>query len=565
MIHLPASPKAFSKASWDEILPYYNNLLYAELSVDNVEAWLETWSDLEDLFEEARESAYFAYTCDTTDAAKEADNLRFQTELEPNAAEQRVGLAQRLVALGYSRDGLSEALKRFETTIAIFREANVALKADVEGLSAEYQKVTGAMTADWNGETVALPRLRPFMQDVDRAVREKAWRLHREPYVRDRDVLARIFDDQYRLRQEIAANAGFANFRDYMHAEKFRFDYSPDDCYAFHEAVAETCVPAVKRILEKSRRKLGVDSMRPWDTLVDPEGKPPLRPFTEVEDFISGSVQIFNRVDPVLGGYFETMESEKLLDLESRRGKAPGGYMTALPHRRRPIVFMNAVGVHDDLVTLMHEAGHCFHGFEEMEHQALCFQRGPGMEMAEVGSMAMELLSAPYWGRENGGFYSEEDYRRARVQHLEGIIGFFPHCATIDAFQHWIYTSGKGDDAIARDAEWIRLRERFEAGIDYSGLHAEWVARWYQQLHIFEVPFYYIEYGIAQLGALQVWRNARRDQAGAVAAYRRALALGSTRPLPQLYEAANIKLAFDRQTIGELVEMIEEELERLEA
>jgi oligoendopeptidase F len=239
--------------------------------------------------------------------------------------------------------------------------------------------------------------------------------------------------------------------------------------------------------------------------------------------------------------------------------------MTELPYRRRPLIFMNAVGVHDDLVTLVHEAGHSFHGFEEMEQQPLAFQHGPGMEMAEVASMAMELLSAPYWGQDHGGFYSEEDYRRARIQHLEGIIGFFPHCATIDAFQHWIYSSGKGEDAVARDDEWIRLRERFEKGVDYTGLRPEWIARWYQQLHIFEVPFYYIEYGIAQLGALQVWRNARRDQAEAVAAYRRALALGSTRSLPELYAAANIRLAFDRETIGELVGMVEEELERLEA
>ena len=565
MISLPTSPAAFGKASWDEILPFYNDLLDAELDLDNVEAWLASWSALENLFEEARETAYFAYTCDTTDARKEEDNLRFQTELEPNAAEQRVRLAAKLVALGYSRDDLAETLRRFRRTISIFREANVPLKAEVERLSAEYQKVTGSMTAQWHGETLALPRLRPFVQDPDRSVREDAWRLQRAPYVAHRDELARIFSDQYRLRQEIATNAGFANFRDYMHAEKFRFDYSPDDCYRFHEAVAQKVVPAAARILERHRRKLGLDRLLPWDTLVDPDGRPSLRPFTDVNQFISGTVNIFKRVDPVLGGYFKTMQDENLLDLESRRGKAPGGYMTALPHRRRPLIFMNAVGVHDDLVTLVHEAGHSFHGFEEMEHQGLAFQRGPGMEMAEVGSMAMELLSAPYWGRDNGGFYSEEDYRRARVQHLEGIITFFPHCATVDAFQHWIYSSGEGHDPVARDSEWIRLRELFETGVDYSGLRSEWIARWYQQLHIFEVPFYYIEYGIAQLGALQVWRNARRDQAAAVSAYRRALALGSTRPLPELYAAANIELAFDGETIGELVQMVEEELGRLEA
>jgi oligoendopeptidase F len=237
--------------------------------------------------------------------------------------------------------------------------------------------------------------------------------------------------------------------------------------------------------------------------------------------------------------------------------------MTELAKKRRPLIFMNAAGIADDLVTLVHEAGHSFQGFEQFDNDLLFCQRWPGAEMAEVGSMAMELLSAPYWSRERGGYYSEEDYRRARIDHLEGIILFFPHCATIDAFQHWIYTDPAGGDAKARDAAWLDLRKRFEQGIDYSGLHREWTARWYQQLHIFEVPFYYIEYGIAQLGALQIWRNAMRDQAAALAAYRHALGLGSTRPLPELFEAAGVKLAFDSATIGELVELVDTELHKL--
>jgi oligoendopeptidase F len=259
------------------------------------------------------------------------------------------------------------------------------------------------------------------------------------------------------------------------------------------------------------------------------------------------------------------MRDEGLLDLESRKGKAPGGYMTDLPQSKRPLIFMNAAGVADDVVTLMHESGHAFQGFEQFDRGLLFCQRWPGMEMAEVGSMAMELLSAPYWGRGAGGYYSEEDYRRARIDHLERIILFFPHCATVDAFQHWIYTDRAGVDADARDEHWLQLREQYERGVDYGDLRAERVARWYQQVHFFEVPFYYIEYGIAQLGALQIWRNAMRDQSRAVADYRRALGLGSTRPLPELFEAADIKLAFDAATIGELVALVEQELARLEA
>ncbi|HVD02152.1 MAG TPA: M3 family oligoendopeptidase [Candidatus Dormibacteraeota bacterium] len=563
MIALPESSKDFARLSWDEILPFYNDLFYRELTLADAKEWLDDWSSFEDLLAEAREQTYFDYTCDTADPVKEADNLRFQTEIEPNAAEQRVRLSRRLLDVGYSTADLEESLRRFRTTNEIFREESVPLKADVEKLGAEYQKVVGAFTAEWEGEELPLPRLRPFMLDPDRTIRERAWRLHRQPYVAARDQLAHLFDEQYRLRQKLARNSGFDNFRDYMHVEKHRFDYTPEDCYAFHQAVEDKVVPAVARILDRRRKQMGVEILRPWDLGVDQLGRPALRPFASTEEFVERAVNVFEKVDPKLGANFKTMQSEGLLDLQSRKGKAPGGYMTDLPRRKRPLIFMNAAGVADDLITLVHEAGHCFHGFEQFENDLLFCQRWPGMEMAEVGSMAMELLSAPYWSREQGGFYSEEDYRRARIDHLEGILTFFPHCATVDAFQHWIYTDASGGDAAARDASWLALRRRFEPGVDYSGLTAEWVARWYQQLHIFEVPFYYIEYGIAQLGALQVWRNALHDQEEAVAAYRRALGLGATRPLPELYQAAGIKLAFDAGTIGELVDLVEGELDKL--
>jgi oligoendopeptidase F len=563
MTALPESSRDFAKLSWDEILPFYNDLFFRPLTAGNARQWLDDWSSFEDLLAEAREQVYFDYTCDTTSPEKEADNLRFQTEIEPNAAEQRVRLSRRLLEAGYSTPDLEESLRRFRTTNEIFREESVPLKAEVERLGAEYQKIAGAMSADWDGEELPLPRLRPFMLDPDRAVREKAWRLHRKPYVDQRDELATLFDAQFNLRQQIGRNAGFDNFRDYMHTDKHRFDYTPDDCYAFHRAVEEKVVPAVARILERRKETMGVDSLRPWDVGVDPKGRAALRPFETAEEFIERGVSVFSRVDPELGREFKTMQDEGLLDLQSRKGKAPGGYMTDLPRRKRPLIFMNAAGIGDDLVTLVHEAGHSFHGFAQFANDLLFCQRWPGMEMAEVGSMAMELLSAPYWSRSQGGYYSEDDHRRARIEHLEGILLFFPHCATVDAFQHWIYTDPEGGDADMRDAAWLDLRRRFERGVDYSGLTAEWTARWYQQLHIFEVPFYYIEYGIAQLGALQVWRNALDDQEGAVKAYRHALGLGSTRPLPELYQAAGIELAFDAGTIGQLVELVETELAKL--
>ncbi len=305
--------------------------------------------------------------------------------------------------------------------------------------------------------------------------------------------------------------------------------------------------------------------LRPWDTGADPLGRPALRPYEQIDDLVSGTARMLGRVNPVFGEYLETMQREQLLDLESRPGKAPGGYCTGFEYSQRPFIFMNASGTQDDVETLLHEGGHAIHSFETFEHLPLVFQRYPGEEMAEVGSMAMELLAAPYLEASEGGFYSAEDARRARTEHLEGILSGLAWIAAVDAFQHWIYASGEGHDRDARDAAWNRIAARFDGGLDWTGVEAEGLGRWYRQLHIFLVPFYYIEYGIAQLGALQVWRNSLSDQKGAVEAYRTALALGNTRSLPELYAAAGASFSFDRATVGELAGMIETHLAEMGA
>jgi oligoendopeptidase F len=565
VIEIPTRPDRLMRFEWSDFQRIYDALAAEPLDADAADEWLARWAQFEDALAEAREQVHFDYTCNTADAEAEALNLKFQTEIEPRAEEQRVRLSERLLATGYSRPDLVESLRRFRTTRDIFRPENVRLLGEIQGLNAEYEKITGAMTAVWEGEEIPLPRLRPFMLDPDRSTRERAWRLHRKPYVDQRDRLADLFTQQYRLRRDVARHAGFDSFRDFVHTEKHRYDYTPADCYAFHEAVLEVAVPASRRILDSWRSQMGLETLRPWDVGVDPQGRPPLRPFSDDAEFRRRAADIFDRVDPELADRFRIMDSEGLLDLASRKGKAPGGYMTDLPVRRRPLIFMNASGVADDVVTLVHESGHAFQGFEQFDNGLIFCQRWPGMEMAEVGSMAMELLSAPFWHSDTGGYYSDEDYRRARIDHLQRAILFFPHCASVDAFQHWIYTDPEGEDAEARDAHWLKLRRQYEPGVDYSDLEAEWIARWYQQLHIFELPFYYIEYGIAQLGAIQIWRNAMKDQAKAVAAYRRALGLGSTRPLPELFAEADARLAFDRQTMADLIGLVEEELERLQA
>ena len=558
------TPDLFTNATWADIAPRFDELADAPLSLDNVESWLQAWSDLHVAINEAVARAWVAYTVNTNDKVAEEAYNRLTGQVEPNVHEQTVRLAGRLLDLGYERDDLAVMLKTFRNQQEIFRSRNVAINQKLQPLNARYEKITGGMMATWDGERLPLAQLRPYLLDPDRSIRKKAFLKRMAPYIRSRSKLADIFDRQYALRQRMAKNAGFANYRDFAFREKNRFDYTPDDCLAFHDAVAETIVPVVTRLHARKAKELGVRSIRPWDTEADAQGRPGLRPYETTDQLIAGTARMLGKVNPVFGDYLETMDREGLLDLESREGKAPGGYCTSFEFSGRPFIFMNAANTHDDVQTLLHEGGHAIHSFESIKSIPLSFARDPGEEMAEVGSMAMELLAAPYLEETNGGFYSAEDARRARREHLESVLFVLTWVATVDAFQHWLYTSGKGGDRTMRDAAWQEIAGRFNAGVDWSGLEHESIARWYRQLHIWLVPFYYIEYAIAQLGALQVWRNSLNDQAGATEAYRAALALGNTRPLPELFEAAGARFAFDAGTIGELATLIEDQLALLD-
>ena len=560
---LPASPEALADARWDDVAPLYDQLAAAPLDASMLDAWLEAWSTLEELLTEAASRAMIAYTLDTADEAKEAAHLRFSMEVMPRADERSVALARRLLDSGLERPDLVVTLRRFRTASEIFREANVPIFSELEELGARYQRITGSMTVDWDGQVLPLPRLQPFLKSPDRAVRERAFRALTGPYIRERDEMASLFDVMYERRQRIAANAGFANFRDYVFPAKYRFDYTPDDCARFHEAIESAVVPAVARALEHRRTRLRLDALRPWDLQVDPYDSVPSPPFRDGAELAGRAERAFMEVDPALGRHFRTMMDEGLLDLESRRDKAPGGYCDTLHFSGRPFIFMNAAGIPEDVMTLLHEAGHAFHAFEA-DRQPLIWQRHPGSESAELASMSMELLAAPYLA-EPAGFYTPAGAECAELEHLEDVLITLGHVASVDAFQDWIYTSGEGGDAAARDAAWLRIRARFERGVDWTGLTTERVARWYRQLHIFLYPFYYIEYGIAQVGALQVWRNAQRDRRSAVRMYREGLALGATRPLPELFRAAGARLTFDPAELLALVEMVEERMAMLRA
>ncbi|MBL8961671.1 MAG: M3 family oligoendopeptidase [Gemmatimonadetes bacterium] len=556
----PTSPADLRDATWEDLAPLYDALAAAPITGDGT-AWLTAWSQLQSMVEEAGSLAMIEYTCDTTDPAREAANLRWSSEIFPQVVEQHVRLARRLVDSGLEPPGMSMVLREFRSDIAIFREENVPLFTELEEHVAAYQKVTGGLSVEWEGASLTVPQLQPFLKVADRAVRERAFRTGARAYLDQREVLAAQFDAMFALRQQIAANAGFPDHMAWAFAAKHRFDYTPDDCAQFHEAVATTVTPVVERLMAHRAQVLGVTTVRPWDTLVQLEARDPVRPFADVDGLVAPAQRIFDRLDPELGARFREMSTHGLLDLGSRPGKAPGGYCTNLAWRKQPFIFMNAVGVPDDVNTLVHEAGHCFHDFAANQLPWL-WQRSAGHEAAELASMSMELLVTP-WLVQPTGYYTPEQARAVEIEQLEDVLTSLCHIASVDAFQRWIYTSGDGHDASARDQAWLRIRARFEAGVDWSGLEAERVARWYRQLHIFELPFYYIEYGIAQLGALQLWRDAQRDPAGTLARYRAFQALGGTRPLPELYAAAGARLIFDREGMAELVGLVEQRLEAL--
>lgn len=566
---LPDSPAAFRDAPLEEIESHYREL--AERPLDDVEQWLADWSRLEELLQETLMIAVIDYDCDTKDPEKERVSLRLTSEIAPELEKWSVRLGDRLVECGYTRPDLETALARFRNRTELFREENVALTAELERLGSEHRKVIGALSVEWEGSELTPPQLRPFASSGDRAVRERAFRAFFGCYIAAHNELADIYDRMLRARGQMARNAGFENYRDYGHRLHNRFDYTPDDCLRLHDAVEEHVTPAIDRIYRRRAEvmQLGTTEVRPWDAIdshvasPDPLGRPAIMPFKTQHELVTVAQRVFERVDPNFGEEFASLIENEVLDLMSRPGKGPGAFCAMLPVRRLPFLFENASGISGDVDTLLHESGHAFHAFATMNNLPLIFQWEYGSEIAEVASMGMELLGRPYLRASEGGFYSEEDYRRIQIDHLEEILVSLGHMASVDAFQQWVYTQTEIPDVSARDGYWISLRQRFERGVDWSGCEAERIARWYEQPHFFLYPLYYIEYALAQLGALQVWRNAKRNQAEAVAAYRRALALGGTRPLPELYAAAGAELVFDSAKLAPLVQFVEEELDRL--
>ena len=530
-------------------------------SAADLERWLVAAGELNSAVSQEGVKRYVAMTCQTDDPEREASYLSFIRDIEPKLKPVQNEIRNRYLDSSFRGQLPADRYTVFERALenrrALYREANIPRETQLAELEQQYQKIMGAMTVTFQGQERTLAQMAPFLEQTDRAVRQTAWELSANRRLQDRDQLDDLFDQMMALRIEVAREAGFTSFVDFAFRQRERFDYGINDALTFHSAVEQVVVPLARQIQETHRANLGVPALRPWDTAVDSLGRPPLKPFEDVSKLAEGSETIFRAVDAELGAQFAYLRSQGLLDLANRKGKAPGGYQTTYEDDRLPFIFMNAVGLDGDVRTLLHEGGHAFHTLACRGEPLAAYRESP-LEFCEVASMTMELFGASG----PNPFYNQAEADRSNRKLLEGIVLILPWIATVDAFQHWIYTH-PGHTRDDRKTAWRSLIDRFGGNIDWTGYEEARDHSWHRQLHIFLYPFYYIEYGIAQLGALQLWQRSLTDRAGAVAAYRRALALGGSRPLPDLFAAAGTRFGFDKELIAPLMTTIGQELARL--
>lgn len=550
--------------SWDSIQKYYDEL--AERMIRTQEDLIKWWKDrseLESVLEEDMAWRYIKMNADTANKALAEDFNFFVTEIEPNISIWTNKLDHKLVQSEFSGE-LEQGkyfvpIRSIRRSIDLFREENVPVFAEMQQKEQEYGQISSRMTVEMEGKTLTLQQASNYLKNLSRDIRELAYRKIQERKLDDSAALDELFDQLLELRNTVAINAGFSNFRDYKFEDMGRFDYSVQDCFDFHDAIKESFVPLLEKLHLNRKQKLGFEVLKPWDLDVDVQGKEPLKPFEESEQLIQRAISCFNRVRPSYGSYLKTMKEGGFLDLESRIGKAPGGFNYPLYESNIPFIYMNATGNNRDLVTMMHEGGHAIHSFLCANHEIVNFKSTPS-EVAELASMSMELISMEHWDE----FYSDpEELKRAKINQLEGIIKIMPWVATVDKFQHWIYTN-KGHTLEERAAAWTKILDEFSSGVVDSDEFENYRKHsWKGQLHIFEVPFYYIEYAMSQLGAVAIWRNFRRNPAEALDNYEKALKLGYTVPVPEIYKTAGIKFDFSSEYVNELAVFVEQELEKL--
>lgn len=553
---------SFTVTTWDELRPWFDNLANRPiLSAEDLKTWLRDRSELESAISEELGWRYIKMTCYTEDKTLLERYQDFVENIQPKIAPVSDQLNRKAVASPYldalaKEEGFTILIRNLKKDIEIFREENVPLFTEINLESQKYAQLNGAMTIAWKGQELTLQQASVLLLETDRSVREDVYKLITGRRLKDKETLDDLYTKLIGVRHKVAVNAGFQNFRDYMFKSYGRFDYTPKDCFDFHDSVSSEVVPVLEELAEKRKDQMKLTTLRPWDKAVDAEGRPPLKAFSGGKDLTTKGIEVFRRLDPFLGDCLSTMEAMGHLDLESRKGKAPGGYNYPLAEIGIPFIFMNATSTMRDMTTLMHEGGHAVHNFLTKD-LALSEFKNPPMEVAELASMAMELLSMDHW---DVFFTNPQDLARARQEQLEDIVETLPWVATIDKFQHWIYEHPSHSPE-QRLRQWNVVYQEFADTVtDWSGLDEARNYLWQKQLHLYEVPFYYIEYGMAQLGAIALWRNFRRNKAEGLAGYQRALKLGNLRTIPEIYKAAGIKFDFSKSYIRELMNFVRKEM-----
>jgi len=550
---------------WENLEPLFNELLQRTiLTIEELELWLKDKSELEAALEEDFAWRYIRMSCDTANEKLVEDFQYFATEIDPKISPLANQLNKKLIANELSEQ-LDEQkyfvyLRAIRKGLEIYREENIELFTKLQVAQQKYQATTGAMSVHIDEQEYTLEQAANFLKDVSRETRQNAWEIIQQRRLVDKDDLNILFDELITMRHQVALNAGFENFRDYMFQALGRFDYTPHDCYKFHEAIEKEVVPILKEQAQKRAEALKLEVLKPWDMEVSTTGKPALKPFQNGAELIDKTIACFNAIDPKLGQMLQTMKANNLFDVESRKGKAPGGYNYPLAETGAPFIFMNSANSLRDLTTMVHEGGHAVHTFLTANLELNDFKHCPS-EVAELASMSMELISMDYW---DVYFDNEADLIRAKREQLTDVLKTLPWVAVIDQFQHWIYTN-PGHNAADRETAFKQIYERFGAGFtNWEDLDQEFGNLWQKQLHLFEVPFYYIEYAIAQLGAIAIYKNYKENPQQAIKQYLDALSLGYTRPMNEIYETAGIKFDFTQGYVEELATFIKNELAKLD-
>ncbi len=561
------APADLDPSDWNQLEPLYKSLLERPTdSLEQLRQWLADFSELSAIVAEYGSRKNIDAACHTDDPEIEKAFLHYIENIAPKLKPIFFEMQKKLLAspahTELDNDRFGILVREWKSSVELYRDENVPLQTEVAKLNQEYDKTVGAMTVDFDGQTLTLQQLSRYLEEPDRETREQAWRLSADRRLEDREKFDTIFDKMLDLRKQMAANADMSDYRAYMWKAMDRFDYTPEHCHQFAEAVEKVCLPLIDKMDAQRKASLGVDALRPWDLAVDVKNRSPLKPFDkdQPQDLVDKACEVFSRVNPGLGSDFATLKMGRNLDLESRKGKRAGGFQSSLQESKEPFIFMNAAGLDNDVRTMLHEAGHAFHFIWAAAVEPLIFMRHAPMEFCEVASMSMELIGADHF---NVFYPDQADRDRAFRGLLEGIINILPWIATIDQFQHWIYTH-PDQTRDERTKAWLDILNRFKRKeVDWSGLDEQRAAMWQKQLHLYHVPFYYIEYGIAQLGALQLWLNYRNDPVKALEDYRSALRLGGKRPLPTLFETAGLKFDFTQSTLEPLMAAIGKELEKL--